>query len=305
MPIFISYSHVDASFVDKLATALVKQNASVWVDRWELNVGDSILSRVQEAIHESDALLVVLSKASVASEWCKKELNAGLMRELDEKRVVVLPVLVEDCEIPIFLREKMYADFRKGFARGLKAISEAVAKLTNIGEGRFRSASNTIDWAQDWGYRDDGLFFLNSTLVEFSPDLPFTFLTEIIAVCNQAATLSYRDYEEAGLGWVGRLIIAESIAEAARERKLKLRLQDQFPQSMAVEVRDKSSSAAYHIFITSRRLGNDNGKDQLLTVGNYLSQIVEKMRRGSRKATEQELRRLKEISARHGTTTAT
>lgn len=91
MPVFISYSHSDAEIVNKLAAHLVKNNANVWVDTWELNVGDSILNRVQDAIQESSALLVILSKASVQSEWCKKELSAGLMRELDEKRVVVLP----------------------------------------------------------------------------------------------------------------------------------------------------------------------------------------------------------------------
>jgi hypothetical protein len=100
MPVFISYSHEDKMFVDKLAAHLVKHNAHVWLDRWELNVGDSILNRVQQAIQDSDALLIVLSKTSVTSEWCKKELNAGLMRELDEKRVLVLPVLVENCEPP-------------------------------------------------------------------------------------------------------------------------------------------------------------------------------------------------------------
>lgn len=96
MPVFISYSHADKSFVDTLAAHLVKRNAHVWGDSWELNVGDSIVGRVQEAIQESSALLVVLSKTSVQSEWCKKELSAGLMRELDEKPVIVLPVLLED-----------------------------------------------------------------------------------------------------------------------------------------------------------------------------------------------------------------
>jgi len=41
------------------------------------------------------------------------------MRELDEKRVVVLPVIVEECDIPLFLREKMYADLRTNFNTGL------------------------------------------------------------------------------------------------------------------------------------------------------------------------------------------
>jgi hypothetical protein len=93
LPVFIRYSHPDAKFANKLTAHLVKHNTHVWIDSWELNVGDSILTHVQEAIQESSALLIILSKASVNSAWCRKELNAGVMRELDEKRVLVLPVL--------------------------------------------------------------------------------------------------------------------------------------------------------------------------------------------------------------------
>jgi hypothetical protein len=35
MPIFISYSHADRVFVNKLAASLVKHNAHVWIDSWE------------------------------------------------------------------------------------------------------------------------------------------------------------------------------------------------------------------------------------------------------------------------------
>src|SRR4051812_23154787 len=108
MPIFISYSHADSEFVDRLATQLVQQAVNVWVDRWEINVGDSLIDKVEEAIAGASALLVVLSRASVESNWVKKEVNAGLVRELEEKQVVVLPVLVEDCKIPVFLREKFF-----------------------------------------------------------------------------------------------------------------------------------------------------------------------------------------------------
>jgi hypothetical protein len=94
LAIFISYSHADADFVARLGIGLVQHNVHVLVDKWELNVGDSILNWVQRAIKESGALLVVLSKSSVASNWCNKELNAGLMRELEENRVLVLPVLI-------------------------------------------------------------------------------------------------------------------------------------------------------------------------------------------------------------------
>src|SRR5580704_6167386 len=190
MPIFISYSHADKPFVDKLALNLVKHDAHVWVDTWELNVGDSILNRVQEAIQVSSALLIVLSKASVASEWCRKELNAGLMRELDEKRVIVLPVPVEDCEIPVFLCEKLYADFREDFESGLHALVNAVARVTKIDQGRLKTENSQIDWSDTWGYAENH-FEIDYTYVESSPDWPFTLLTEIIISCDEGATKRY------------------------------------------------------------------------------------------------------------------
>jgi hypothetical protein len=68
------------------------------MDRWEMNIGDSLIDKIQNAITESSAILVILSKRSVASEWCKKELNSGLMRELAEREVLLLPCVIDDCE---------------------------------------------------------------------------------------------------------------------------------------------------------------------------------------------------------------
>jgi hypothetical protein len=60
MAIFLSYSHQVADFVAVLAGRLVEQNAHVWVDTWEINVGDSLIDRIQGAIEHAGALLVVL-----------------------------------------------------------------------------------------------------------------------------------------------------------------------------------------------------------------------------------------------------
>ena len=40
MPVFISHSHQDKDFVDKLAGQLVMNKAYVWLDRWEIKVGE-------------------------------------------------------------------------------------------------------------------------------------------------------------------------------------------------------------------------------------------------------------------------
>ena len=74
---------------------------------------------------------------------------AALIRGLDEKRVVVLPVLMEDCEIPLFLKDKLYADFRKDFDAGLAAVLEAIARVTSASLVRVDSPEYFVDWSID------------------------------------------------------------------------------------------------------------------------------------------------------------
>lgn len=298
MAIFVSYSRVDADFVNVLATLLVKNKANVWVDKWELNVGDSLIGRIQHAIENAGALLVVLSKASVESEWCKKELSAGLIRELEEKRVVVLPVLKEDCNIPVFLRDKLYADFRTDFEQGFRDLLAAVAKVTNPEQGRIQGDNTVTDWGEMWGFDNDGFFHVDYDLVESYKNFPFIITTAISVVCNDAATHRYKQYEEAGLDWFGRQMIAESLALLSEGEPIQLYLQDTSPKVFGVELRDKTTDRTYDIAIRCRRLGEDNGKDQLVTVPNYFRQIADYIRSISRKPTRDELAKLAEVFGR-------
>lgn len=120
--VFISYSSKDRRFADKLAKDLKSKGMHVWYDQWELRVGDSLIDKINAGIRSQDYIVVVLSKASVRSKWVMKELNAGFIRELDEKRIVLLPVLIEDCDIPPLLSDKVYADFRHDYTAGLRKL---------------------------------------------------------------------------------------------------------------------------------------------------------------------------------------
>lgn len=120
--VFISYSSKDRRFASKLANDLKHMGIAVWFDQWELRVGDSLVARIGDAIKAQDYLIAVLSKASVKSAWVMKELGAGLIRELEERRVVVLPVIIEDCDIPTLLSDKVYVDFQKDYSSGLNRL---------------------------------------------------------------------------------------------------------------------------------------------------------------------------------------
>lgn len=271
MPIFISYSHKDKRFVDKFAAQLVAHKAKVWLDRWELHVGDSLIIKVQDAISGSSALLVILSKESVQSEWCKKELSAGLVRELEEKRIVVLPVLIEDCDIPMFLRDKLYADFRYSFDDGLQITLESIAKVTSSSLGRFDQPEYHVDWAIDWMMIDE-LFCLRLTLVEQAVDQPYSVLTEINIIGDEIATSRVIEHVSKGEREYSHYeIISLLHREIAIKDFLRVTLDDEFPQFFHGNLRCLNPERIYDIRIASRRLGQDTGRDILLDVGGQVA----------------------------------
>jgi hypothetical protein len=110
--IFISHNHKDKAFVRRLAAALQKKGVRVWVDEAEMKVGDLLIDKIQEAIDQMEYLGVVLSNNSIKSEWVTREVNQALNSEIGYRRVKVLPILLDDCEVLGFLRGKLYADFR-------------------------------------------------------------------------------------------------------------------------------------------------------------------------------------------------
>jgi len=292
MPIFISHSHQDKDFVDKLAAHLIKHNAHVWVDRWEIKVGESILNKVQQEIQSASAVLFVLSKASVESEWCKKELSAGLMRELEEKAVTVLPVLLEKCTIPPFLKEKKYADFTQNFDFGLKGIVDAIASITNANRGRIEGIDYHVDWAQDWGSDADGNFFLQYVLVEHSKKLPFTILTDIHVSCNEEATKRYNQFKKAGLDWVGRVMITEALCEYGEKHDLRLILTNQREQNYEFAVGDNKNGRRYDVLVRSRWLGEDTGNDIIVNISNHFTQLKDYIKAICRPLSSEEQKRL-------------
>ena len=109
--VFLSHSHADKVFARKLATDLRKAGHGVWIDEAEINIGDSLIEKIREGLDQVEYVAAILSSASINSPWVTRELDIASNREIDEKRVIVLPLLVEKVELPGFLKGKFYGDF--------------------------------------------------------------------------------------------------------------------------------------------------------------------------------------------------
>ena len=124
--VFLSHSHANREFVDRLAADLEERDLPVWIDRRALGVGDSIVAGISGGLTESDYLIVVLSRASVESPWVQAELNAALYRQIDSTGTGVLPVLLEPCDVPVLLQDRVYADFSSDYDVGLRALLDVL-----------------------------------------------------------------------------------------------------------------------------------------------------------------------------------
>lgn len=109
--IFLSHNKEDKEFVRRLADDLRRAGVTAWVDEAEIRIGDSIIRKIQEGIVGSEYLGVVLSPNSVSSRWVQEELNSVMNLQITGQGKTVLPLLYRSCEIPLFLRDKVYADF--------------------------------------------------------------------------------------------------------------------------------------------------------------------------------------------------
>lgn len=150
--IFISHSSRDADDALRLAEDLKRAGLEVWLDEWEIGVGQRITQTVQAGLAKATYLAVWLTPASVDSGWVEREWQSKYGAEVEADSTVILPLLAGDCRIPPLLVDKRYADFRDSYTKGLADLLKAIGlkdwesplgmKFTLITPGAFMMGSH-------------------------------------------------------------------------------------------------------------------------------------------------------------------
>jgi hypothetical protein len=146
---FISYSHKDEEFARRLHGRLRQDGLRIWYAPEDMKGGKKLHHQIDEAIRLYDRLLLVLSEASMDSEWVKTEIYKARQREIREKRQVLFPIRLVDFErirdwecfdadtgkdlarevreyfIPDFSDWKNHDKFEAGFARLLADLKKS------------------------------------------------------------------------------------------------------------------------------------------------------------------------------------
>jgi hypothetical protein len=117
--LFISYSTHDQEFAERLHADLQAKGVRCWFAPHDMRSGKKVHEQIDEAIRVYDKLLLILSPASMESEWVKTEIFKAREREIREKRRVLFPIRL--CSFEALRDWKLFdADAGKDLAREIR-----------------------------------------------------------------------------------------------------------------------------------------------------------------------------------------
>lgn len=96
--IFISYKSSDRPKAQKLGKRLEEEGWSVWLDREKIPPGQTYSKVIEEALNSAKCVVVLWSKASVASDWVQNEATEG------NGRGILVPAFIEETAPPFEFR---------------------------------------------------------------------------------------------------------------------------------------------------------------------------------------------------------
>lgn len=126
--VFISYSHSDKKFVDRLAAHLSRDGITFWLDEKEILVGDIIDRAISEGIQKNSLFLVVLTPTSITSKWVQRELDEAA-HEAVEGGKIILPIVAKGLgigDVPARVRRWRCANFNEGFDASYSALLRSI-----------------------------------------------------------------------------------------------------------------------------------------------------------------------------------
>jgi hypothetical protein len=270
MSVFISYSHRDKGFVDKLSLALLDENIKIWRDEHKMSPGDSVTGKIRHAIDRASFLCVVLSESAVASKWVQLEIDAGLLSESESSGLTIVPLLLQDCEIPQPLSDRVYVDFRGDFGSGLSKLLALVKRRYEARDssGSTEDAEYFLYFASEEGWVE-GLYSLELDVVSFDREERFCLLTQVRFRGNELATAE--GLRQRGIRSPRAHILRACADEFDRETS-RVKVSARQPAQGRFQI-ESLDGLVFEAAVQVKMLGDRSGDTALFNLGALLSQV--------------------------------
>jgi tetratricopeptide (TPR) repeat protein len=147
--VFVSYGHEDAEWVRMLAANLHRAGFDVFLDEWELVGGDRFAGRLEEGIRNSVNGVLVVSPHALSRPWVREEYEALLRQAVQDPGRRLIPVLYADADLPPFLGNRLWVDFRGAATTGPEydtRLGELVRALRGLPASDRPARDGTVQW---------------------------------------------------------------------------------------------------------------------------------------------------------------
>lgn len=82
--VFLSYASEDVQLAERIANSLQANGIDTWWDKWSISTGDSLRLKIDEGLSNCTHFLVLLTPQSITKRWVNQEMDAGLVRRLND-----------------------------------------------------------------------------------------------------------------------------------------------------------------------------------------------------------------------------
>ena len=110
--VFVSHASEDKDrFVTGFATKLRASGINAWLDKWEIQPGDSLVDKVfEKGIRAAQIVVIILSRNSIKKPWVKAEVEVSIVKRIEEG-IRIIPIVLDGLvggEIPTALKPILY-----------------------------------------------------------------------------------------------------------------------------------------------------------------------------------------------------
>jgi hypothetical protein len=155
MNVFLSYENSNRPFIDDQLIPFLKElRVDPLIMDLQLVIGASIESnrdtRLSQLLRECEFIIVVLSREYVRSPWLRKELLAFQKLEAVRRSDLLLPVVLDNCRVPVELKGRICADFRQSIEQGFEKLGAYILEsrrafiVMRFGDGALNSAYKRV-----------------------------------------------------------------------------------------------------------------------------------------------------------------
>jgi hypothetical protein len=131
--VFLSYAREDAKRAKAIARHLKSNGFEPWLDVEKILPGEKWETKIFDALAEADFVVLCLSNRSVSKRgFLQREIRTSLsaLEEMLDHDIYLLPVRLDDCEVPTKLRDIQWVDLfeANGLSKLLSALSEGARR---------------------------------------------------------------------------------------------------------------------------------------------------------------------------------